>query len=169
MSLSSGSYEHFISFPQCFVRLSQRGCVVDVSRVSRDPRVSCSLRFDQLWISMMISNSCKKRSIFDEGLELHLSVDIRTGIQNAAGNYALQVTGIAGYRNWQQQVCLLLGMTSQGPCPRQPQIIGWVYFNKHKFLVIEQPLKSNQMEIGCLRYKSRFCTLGYILKCWSLL
>lgn len=48
------------------------------------PSVVCILLFDQLWLSVKISASCKKRSFFNERC---LLVGIRISIWNAVGNY----------------------------------------------------------------------------------
>jgi hypothetical protein len=54
---------------------------VSVSWV-RHPTVSCSLRFDQLWISVMSSASCKKKLL----VKLYLSVDRRIRIEDTVRN-----------------------------------------------------------------------------------
>lgn len=45
---------------QCSLSLNHRGCVLDISVGSEHPTGSCSLGFDQLWASIMVSICSKK-------------------------------------------------------------------------------------------------------------
>lgn len=52
--------------------LGCRSCIVDVLFGTRHRMISCSLHFDGLWFSVIVSVA--KRSLFGEELELHLPV-----------------------------------------------------------------------------------------------
>ena len=66
--------------------LSCRSCVIDLSVKAGHPTVSSSLYFDQL-LSVTISFSWKKKSFFDAGWDLYLSVGIRIRFLNAVRSH----------------------------------------------------------------------------------
>lgn len=69
---------------RCFLTLRYRGCVIAGYLI-----INCSMRFNQLWFSVMISVTVNY--FFNERQELHLSVDIRTCSKIVVRNY----TGLA--------------------------------------------------------------------------
>lgn len=66
--------------PKCSLHLRCKNCVINVN-ITWDMKFTCSLWFNQLWLSVMTFIWCKG-SILDKNWELSFSVNTRISISN---------------------------------------------------------------------------------------
>lgn len=130
---SSGFYNHSASSSAMILKLKAHELYCRHINGTGHHRISCSLYFEQLRFSVVISIYLK-RSFFEEGWELHLFVDIKINIQKVFRNHSFLV---------------VLG----SPLDRENEdfsIPGYVacFQNQIRFLICSVILKSNQRALG---------------------